>query len=1044
MGEIRWLGVRTLGMALRFRKWLVWVIALQPLSSVCGSVDFARQVQPFFAEHCLECHGPDDEKGGLVLTTQEGALAELESGARGIVPGKPEQSEVIRRLLSNDPKQMMPPPKQRAKHAVTTAQVEMLKQWIAEGAAYVAHWAYQPVRSLTPPPVSDHPVDAWVRQRLQQEGITPAAEADKVTLIRRVHYDLLGLPPSPEQVQAFLSDSSDLAYEAMVDRALASEHFGERWGRHWLDMARYADSDGYEKDRPRPDAWRFRDWVIRAVNEDMPFDQFTIEQLAGDLLPEATPEQVVATAFNRQTLTNTEGGTDQEQFRVEACFDRTETLGTVWLGLTVGCARCHTHKYDEITHAEYFQLFAFFNNGDEVTRQVPTTPEAWATYEKANGQAAQALIPLRKQVDEAKAKLPVKLPEWEKKVQARRLAAQGQQAVFTVIADATATAESPVKLVRQPDGSFLAEGPQAKQERYTVEVVQRSEPVASLRIEVLPDEKLPKRGPGRSSGGNFVLSEVDARVVQANGAEQEIVLHSAKASFEQKGFGADGVLDGKSETGWAVSGGAGKAHSLTLHLAEPLTLPAGAKLKLRLQQHYAKGGEHSLGRFRVLAAAEETEGSIAPAAVLRILNEEPKRRNPVVIQALYDWLEKVDPEVQQASRALALAEAKLPKPPLMDVRVIAQRSQQVRDTRILLRGEFLQPGTAVQAGALAVLPPIKPSSPSQGGQENLTRLDLARWLVSPEHPLTPRVTVNHVWAQLFGQGLVKTVADFGVRGEAPSHPELLDALAATFVKEGWSRKKLLRLIMTSATYKQTSDPTMSLAPGGRRSADELARLTEQDPLNVWLWRQNRVRVQGEIVRDLYLAAAGLLSRKVGGPSVFPPMAKEVAELSYANNFKWTTSAGEDRYRRGMYTFFKRTAPHPELMTFDCPDANLTNVQRTVSNTPLQALATLNAEAFVEAAQGLARRVLASANGAGADEQRLQRAFEFCLSRQPTAAELQALKTLLTEARYHYQQTERAEVEQICGGEPAQASAELAAWVATARIVLNVDEFITRS
>lgn len=1022
-------------MIIRF-KGLTFLMALLPLGLAGASVDFARQVQPFFAEHCLECHGPDDEKGGLVLTSMEGATALLDSGARGIVPGKPEQSEVIRRLLETDPKEMMPPPKQRAKHAVSAADIAMLKQWIAEGAGYVAHWAYQRVRAVVPPPLATHPVDAFVRQRLQTEGFTSAAEADKVTLLRRVHYDLLGLPPTPQEVERFLADESEGAYEAMVDAALASKHFGERWGRHWLDMARYADSDGYEKDRPRPDAWRFRDWVIRAVNDDMPFDQFTIEQLAGDLLPEATAEQVVATAFNRQTLTNTEGGTDQEQFRVEACFDRTETLGTVWLGLTVGCARCHTHKYDEITHAEYFQLFAFFNNGDEMTRQAPNSPEAWATYEQANGKAAQALIPLRKKVDEAKSALPVKLPAWEKKVQARLLAARGRKDVpFELIKGAKVTSQGRVKLEVQGDGSFLATGKQAKQDVYTVEVAERAEPIAALRIEVLPDASLPKQGPGRSTGGNFVLSEVNAVRVSKTGIEQPLLLHSAKASFQQKGFAAEGVLDGKLETGWAVSGGAGKSHSLTLQLAEPVTLAAGERLRIRLHQHYAKNGEHSIGRFRVLAAAEETEASIAPAAVLRILNEEPKRRNPVVIQALYDWMEKVDPDVQAAARTLVLAEAKLPKPPLMDVRVIGHRTQDLRETRILLRGEFLQPGDPVKTGGLAVLPPIVAAA---GG--DATRLDLARWLVSPEHPLTPRVTVNHVWAQVFGQGLVKTVADFGVRGDAPSHPELLDYLAATFVKEGWSRKKLLRLLLTSATYKQSSDPSQSEL--GPRSADELARLTEKDPLNVLLWRQNRLRVQGEVVRDLYLAAAGLLSPKVGGPSVFPPMAKEVAELSYAGNFKWATSEGEDRYRRGMYTFFKRTAPHPELMTFDCPDANLTNVQRTVSNTPLQALATLNAEVFVEAAQGLANRVLA-APGVDEDEARLTLAFQICLSRKPAATEIASLQKLLDEARYHYRNAESSEIEQLTGSEAKSGSSELAAWIATTRILLNVDEFITR-
>lgn len=1023
-------------MHLSFRLWAL--LSLFCLSEVArAGVDFARQVQPFFAENCLECHGPDDSKGGLVLTSREGALAELESGARGVVPGKPEASEIIRRLLSEDPKEMMPPPKQRAKHAVTSAQVSMLKQWITEGADYVAHWAYQPIQRVEPSAKDQHPIDSFLRERLQREGFTPAAKADKVTLIRRVHYDLLGLPPTPEEVDAFVADASERAYEAMVDRALASGHFGERWGRHWLDMARYADSDGYEKDRARPDAWRYRDWVIRAVNEDMPFDQFTIEQLAGDLLPEATPEQVVATSFNRQTLTNTEGGTDQEQFRVEACFDRTETMGTIWLGLTVGCARCHTHKYDEITHHEYFQLFAFFNNGDEVTRQAPVSPEAWAEYERKNGAAARSLIPLKKKLDAAKNGLRAKLPEWEKRVQARiaKARAQSQKTpVFVPLAKEAIAAKSEAKVVLMPqeDGSFLAKGKQAKQDVYEVDLLGAGLAVSALRIEVLPDAELPKQGPGRSTGGNFVLSEVSVTKQEASGRDSEVLLHSAKADYEQQGFAAVGVLDGKLETGWAVSGGIGKRHELTLQLVESVTLAPGEKLRLKLTQHHAKGGDHCIGRFRISTAAEETEASIAPAEVLRILNEEPKRRNPVVIQALYDWMERVDPEVRAIAAEIAKAEAGMPKAPLMDVRVIGQRQQDPRATRLMLRGDFLQPADPVVPKGLAVLPPVKAAD---GGTPS--RLDLARWLVSDAHPLTPRVTVNHLWTQLFGEGLVRTVADFGVRGDAPTHPELLDWLASEFVRQGWSRKKLIRLILMSQTYQQSSDPSVVVT--GKRRDEEHRRLNEADPLNTLLWRQNRLRVQGEVVRDLHLAAAGLLSRKIGGPSVFPPMPKDIAELSYAGNFKWEISKGEDRYRRGLYTFFKRTAPHPELMTFDCPDANLTNVRRTVSNTPLQALTTLNAESYVEAATALAGRVLAEATLKN-DEAKLAWAFRLCLSRPPSEAELASLGKLLKEARYHYEHASPEEVKAMAGGE---VSVERAALAATTRIILNTDEFITR-
>jgi hypothetical protein len=997
---------------LRFTHTLLLVASLQ-----AAPVDFARDVQPLFAEHCLECHGPDDSKGGLVLTSRELALKALKSGAHGIVPGKPDQSEMIARMASDDPEEQMPPPKHRAKHPLKTRDIEVLRQWIAEGAKFEAHWAYKPV--VRP---KGGGIDEFIRAKLAEKSISPSPEADPITLIKRATYDLLGLPPTLSD----LSDASawsDQKYEALLNRLLASERFGERWGRHWLDMARYADSDGYEKDRPRPDAWRFRDWVIRAINDDMPFDQFTVEQLAGDLIPDATPEQIVATAFNRQTLTNTEGGTDQEQFRIEACMDRTETLGTVWLGLTVGCARCHTHKYDQITQKEYYQLFAYFNNGDEVNRQVPSSPEAWADYEKKNGDAVKKLIPLRKALDAAKAELPVKLPEWEKAVKERLAKAAAAKAVqkFETLPVVEMKAKA-AKLKKQTDGSLLAENKAPKTDSYTLSIRGHAKPISALQIEVLPDPSLPSQGPGFNKNGNFVLTKLSATLEQ-NKTRRELTLHSAKADFEQKTFTADKVLDADDQTGWAISGGTGKKHTLTLQLAEPVTLKPEETLVVELEQNYKQLG-HTIGHLRLLAASEETEDSIAPPEVRKILSEEPKRRNLVVIMPLWAWMEKVDPEVVAADHALREAEAKLPKPPLMDVRVIGQRVNNPRKTNLLYRGDFLQPADEVTPAALSTLPPLKGTS----------RLDLAKWLVSKNNPLTPRVTVNHIWARLFGEGLVRTVADFGVRGEPPTHPELLDWLADEFMKQGWSRKKILKTIMMSATYRQSSAIPANLPP----------KVMELDPKNSLLWRQNRLRVDGEIVRDLYLAAGGLLSAKVGGPSVFPPIPEGIDALSYAGNFKWTTSKDEDRYRRGMYTFFKRTAPHPDLTTFDCPDANTTNVKRTVSNTPLQALTTLNAEAFAEAAQALAKRVLTD-DSLKDDDTRLTQAFRLCVSRPPSPQELAAMKKLLEESRYTYKNGPTEEAKAAFGSHAAtnMPAVENAAWVATARIILNLDELITR-
>jgi len=825
---------RRIKMSVRLAFWLTTLAA----SRADADVDFQKDVAPVFAEHCLQCHGPDKAKGGLNLTSMESATKALKSGHTALVPGQPDRSEMLARLTSTDPEEQMPPKEQTKRP--TEQQIALLREWIASGAQWTPHWAYVPVQRPPVPAVKDaaavrNTVDAFIVAGLDTRGIAPSPEADRFTLIKRVYYDLLGLPPTPEEVDAFVADAAPDAFEKLVDRTLASPHFGERWGRHWLDMARYADSDGYEKDSPRPDAWRYRDWVIEAFNQDMPFDQFTIEQMAGDLLPKATPEQKLATAFHRQTLTNREGGVDQEQFRVEAVFDRTETTGSVWMGLTVGCARCHSHKYDQISQQEYYQLFAFFNNADETNTKVGESSEALARYEKANTAHLAKVTAAQAAVTATRAALEEKLADWYRDF-APRLAAH-------------------------------------------------------------------------------------------------------------------------------------KSGALPLEAAE---LPP-AKVETLIATGLEKWTEENR-------------------------------------ETIVDWLAQQDPAALAAADALKKVTAAGPKAPLMKVRVISQRTKQPRTTHVLHRGEFLQPGEAVAAGTFATLPPLQPRA-----QLLPDRLDLANWLVSRQHPLTARVAVNHLWARLFGEGLVRTPGDFGVRGERPQHPELLDWLAAEFMDRGWSRKQIMRTILTSAAW--------------RRSSQTRPDLRDSDPLNVLLARQNRVRVEGEIVRDLHLAASGLLSRKIGGPSVYPPLPPEVAAFSYANNFKWSESTGADRHRRGMYTFFKRTAPHPDLMVFDCPDANLASVERNVSNTPLQALTTLNAQSFTDAAKALAAHVLKTT---GDDTARLTVAFRRCLGRKPSGAELGQLQSLLAKSR-----------ETFASEGKSGEGAEQAAWFATVRIILNTDEFITR-
>ena len=811
-----------------------------------GAPSFEAEILPILSEHCFHCHGPDEgkRKAGLRLDLLSGAVKELESGERAIVPGKPDESRLVSRIHSSDQDDIMPPAK--SDKALTEGQKQLLVRWIERGAEYQVHWAYRPVESVAVPSLPRdfrmrNPIDAFVLARLEREKVGPSPEASRHELIKRLYYDLLGLLPTPSAVVEFVSDEDPQAYERLAIQLLDSEHFGERWGRHWLDKARYADSDGYEKDNPRPNAWKYRDWVIRAINEDLPFDYFTIEQLAGDLLPDATDAQAIATAFHRQTLTNTEGGTDREQWRVAAVMDRAETTGSVWLGLTVGCARCHTHKYDPITHHEYYQMYAYFNNGDETVTKIPKSESAVETYQKLKPIYDQQWNALAEQIDDRVKLLEPSLSEWEDSLNAR-----------------------------------LANG----------EVKELSE-------------------------------------------ELQKALETPRPDRDKKQKGA----------------------VLTFYHQQDSAL-----VSLR----------------RTASELKKTE----------------------------------------------------PASPYLNVRVVTQRRKDPRRTHVLERGEFTKPLDEVSPGVLAVLPSIKIREGNQVGD----RLDFARWMVSPGNPLTPRVAVNHIWSHLFGEGLVTTKNDFGIRGEVPSHPLLLDHLAHEFMNRGWSRKELIRYIVMSATYRQSSN-----------HRDELVSI---DPKNQLLARQNRFRVEAEIVRDLYLDAAGLLSRKVGGPSVFPPTSKDVVALTYNSSVKWKVSSGENKYRRGIYTFFKRTAPHPNLMTFDCPDSNTTCIERNRSNTPLAALATLNNEVFVEAARGFADRVLSELFES--DRDRMAHAFLLATVRDADPSELDSLLDLLATAREYYLK-HSDEVGRFLG-EPIGArpdGVEAASWTACLRMILNLDEVITR-
>jgi hypothetical protein len=990
------------------------ILALLTTGLHADGIDFQRDIQPFFAEHCLECHGADKAKGGLALTSKKAALKTLESGAVAITPGDPSLSAIIARLETTDKDDVMPPLKKNKRPGA--GEIAKVKAWIQSGAEWSQHWAYALIAKQTAAGEASIAarIDSLVLDGLKKHGIQPAPEAERTTLLKRVYYDLLGLPPSEEEAARFLQDESSAAYERLVDGALASPHFGERWGRHWLDQARYADSDGYEKDSARPDAWRYRDWVIQAINEDMPLDQFTVQQLAGDLLERPSPEQVLATAFHRQTLTNREGGVDQEQYRVEAVFDRTETTGSVWLGLTVGCARCHSHKYDQISQHEYYQLFAFFNNADESVTKVGVSKADLDAYEKNNAEHLAKLEQHRQHYQKVRALVAMKLPEWEKETQARLKSLEGAASLATALLPTLAKSEQKAAFSQQSDGSTLVTGDLAATDSYSISVALPAGVVSGFKLEVLPDPTLPSGGPGRSKNGNFVLTKFDVR---AEDGHDFFPLHSPKATFTQSGFPAESAIDSDPQSGWAIAGATGKPQSISFQLVHPIDANAPRNLRITLEQQHRTASQHLIGRFKLSALVGETPESLVPAEVKRLVAVGLEKWTNEQRETIVDWLSHFDADADSARRALETLEASGPRPPVMDARVLSER-QRARETRIFHRGEFLSPGEQVSAGTPGVLPALlarKPGAPD--------RLDLARWLTSAENPITARVLANQIWMRLFGEGLVRSAGDFGVRGEPPTHPELLDLLASRLRDHGWSRKDLIRQILLSKTYKQSSKTR--------------SELKDIDPLNRLLARQNRLRVEAEVVRDLHLAAAGLLSRKIGGPSVFPPMPPEIASLSYANNFRWTESQGEDRYRRGMYTFFKRTAPYPDLVTFDCPDANVANVRRSVSNTPLQALTTLNAKTFSEAAQTLAKKITSHPEAAKrSDAEKMDQLFKTCLLRGADPTESKALLALLNTSRETFESRPHE-------AEKFATDPELASWTAVARIVLNTDEFITR-
>ena len=1131
-------------------------------------ISFNKDIRTMFSNSCFLCHGPDaeDRKAGLRLDTFEGATAKNKEGVPAIVPGDPGASEAFLRIISSNPEEVMPPPKHG--DAFTPEQAAIVKQWIKEGANYETHWAYQkpkrpplPKTDGTPEHWQKNPIDAFVYRELSKNKLKPSPESDRRTLARRVSLDLTGVSPTPEEVAGFVSDESPDAYEKYVDHILAKPTYGEHWTRMWLDLARYADSAGYADDSPRT-IWAYRDYVIRSFNENKPFDQFTIEQLGGDLLPQPSESQLIATAFHRNTQTNNEGGTNDEEFRNVAVIDRVNTTFATWMGTTMACAQCHTHKYDPITHEEYFQIFDIFNQTADSDKKDEAPFISLFTGEQLRKKQAleQRIEELQKSISSKKV-IPSELAQWEQ-------ALLSKKTNWQPITSTQLITQSGSTLTAQADHSILASGHHPETDRYSIKAQidpTQTPHITAVKIEALPDPALPQQGPGRTGHGNFVLNELEInstgnltprktarfirlelpgekrllhfaemqvfahgrnvalegkatqsttahggvaqRAIDGNtdgnypkgsvihtaneaketwwevdlGSEHPIdqiviwnrtdgqykerlsnfkittfdaqrqAVHSihekrqpkpnlsfnpdnihtasfdrdrASASFEQPNFPASAIVDGNPQlrSGWALGGQQGKTNHTILPLLKPL--PTGL-LQFNLHQTYTK---HTIGKFRISITTDPHPEAALSETLLAILNTPTDQRSPAQRKAIHDYYLRNKTDFAQEHKELATIKQQFNAlKPNTTVPVMKRvEDKDLRETHIHLRGSYLSHGPKVTAGF------PKDFSPEGFTPANETpnRLDLANWILHENNPLTARVAANRFWEKIFGIGIVATSEEFGSQGEVPSHPDLLDWLAVEYRESGWDTKKFLKLLVTSATYKQSSHVT--------------AELNQLDPANRLLARGPRVRLSAEMVRDQALAVAGLLSPKMYGKPVHPPQPDMGLKAAFGGGIDWKTSKGEDKYRRGIYTTWRRSNPYPSMATFDAPNREVCVVRRSKSNTPLQALVTLNDPVFIEAAQALARRLV---KHSGELEQQLSHGFELALSRTPAVKELQLLKQLYDESLTDYQadpiQAKEIATKPIGPAPHGIELPDLAAMTIVCNVILNLDELLMK-
>jgi hypothetical protein len=1022
------------------RVWLaVIALAISSGASAKEQLSFSRDVQPILSSRCYSCHGFDSNHRQADLRLDLASDPEgSKAGHDVIVPGDSKGSPLFERVTSSDPDLRMPPPV--AGDALKGEEIAILERWIAQGAEYERHWAFvAPIRPVVPAVKNkewvQNPIDAFVLAKLEAQGLTPSPRADSATLRRRLHLDLVGLPPqvSPSEDESELDKTK---FGKLVDDLLASPHHGERWARIWLDAARYADSDGFEKDKPR-DVWMYRDWVIDAFNANMPYDKFVVSQIAGDMLPERSQDDLVATGFLRNSMINEEGGADPEQFRMEALYDRMDAIGKGVLGLTLQCAQCHTHKYDPIDHADYYRVMAFLNNSYEGSAPV---------YPDSEERERRRLL---REIRDIEQSLRASDPAWREKMSAWEDKVVSESRPEWVTLRPELDSSGGQKHYLREDGSVMAAG--YSPPRHSSSFVGNIDisKITAVRVEMLADPDLPMGGPGRSPTGQFAVGELllHAAPIGEKGRLREVKIASASCDvtpetcklpegyYEQHRDNwvtgpVEYAFDGKHETAWTTDIGPGRSNvsrEAVFQLAEPIEGPQGVRLQVTLRQEHGSGngnGQYNLniGCFRFsITSAEGAKADEVPRAVREILEKPREARTEREVEAVFSYWRTTVAEWHEAN---ARIEALWKQHPVGTSQLVLDEMSTPRPTYRHDRGDFLSPRERVTPGVPGFLHPLHTDGEP-------TRLDFARWLVDRQSPTTARSFVNRVWQAYFGTGFVPTVDDLGQQCEAPSHPELLDWLAVEFMESGWNIQHLHRLIVSSATYQQSSDVT-----------PELLAL---DPDNRLLARGARFRVDAEIVRDIALASSGLLTPTVGGPSVYPPAPQFLflPPASYGDK-DWHYDTGEDKYRRALYTFRYRSVPYPALEVFDAPNGEFSCVRRSRSNTPLQALTTLNEPLFLECAQGLAYRVLTKGGVKPAD--RLQFAARCVLGRKLDETELTSLSKFVASQTERFA-TASEQAAALLGDRlttlEGYSDAERAAWVATSRVLLNLDEAVTK-